>query len=162
MDHQTQDCQMLVIEAGRRVKHRGRGPNPRGAGPLKLTREVPGLISFRVGKLPSYSWRFNRSKRRRLGLGLPIGPFWHMCNLGLNLYTLPHEVVRRLHLLLFRHILVLRGLLRVRIGCWKRIQFYFNRRLTFRYIPNVLVRLGSRKGTERRENPVIEIFNVIR
>ena len=40
----------------------------------------------------------NRSKRPRLGLGLPIGPFGTCATLGLNLYMLPHEVVRRLHL----------------------------------------------------------------
>ena len=41
----------------------------------------------------------NRSERPRLGLGLglglPIGPFGTCATLGLNLYTLPHEVVRR-------------------------------------------------------------------
>ena len=42
----------------------------------------------------------NRSKRPRLelGLGLPIGPFGTCATLCQNLYTLPHEVVRRLHM----------------------------------------------------------------
>ena len=66
----------------------------------------------------------NRSKRPRLGLGLGlglglhIGTFGTCATLGLNWYTLPHEVVRRLHLHPFRPILVLRDVLRVRIGCW--------------------------------------------
>ena len=65
---------------------------------------------------------FNRSKRPRLGLWvglrLPIGPFGTCATLGLNLYMLPHEVVRRLHLCPFRPISALRGVLRVRIGCY--------------------------------------------
>ena len=78
-----------------------------------------GLVSFLVDKLASYSWRLIGP--RYLGLGLPIGPFGRCATLGLNLYTLPHEVVRRLHLRPFRPISVLRGVLRVRIGCfWKR------------------------------------------
>ena len=46
-----------------------------------------------------------------LGLGLPIGPFGTCATLGLNLYKLSHEVVRRLHLRPFRAIWVLRGVL---------------------------------------------------
>ena len=58
----------------------------------------------------------NRSKRPRLGLGLglglPIGSFGTCVTLGLNLYTLSHEVVRRLHLRPFRPLWVLRDVLR--------------------------------------------------
>ena len=45
-----------------------------------------------------------RSKRPRLGLGLglPIGLFGTCATLGLNLHTLPHEVVMRFHLRLFQ------------------------------------------------------------
>ena len=57
----------------------------------------------------------NRSKRPRLGLvlglGLPIVPFGTCATLGLNLYKLSHEVVRRLNLRPFRAIWVLRGVL---------------------------------------------------
>ena len=47
----------------------------------------------------------NKSKRPRLGLGLGlhIGPFGTCATLGLNLYMLPHEVVRRRHLRPFRY-----------------------------------------------------------
>ena len=62
----------------------------------------------------------NRSKRPRLGLGLglglPIGLFGTCATLGLKLYSLPDEVVRRLHLRPIRPISVLRGVLHVRIG----------------------------------------------
>ena len=64
---------------------------------------------------------FNRSKRPRLGLGLglglPIAPFGTFGTLRLHLYMLPHEVVTSPHQRVFRHISMLRGVLRVRIGC---------------------------------------------
>ena len=39
--------------------------------------------------------------------------------LRLNLYMLPHEVVTSPHQRVFRHVSVLRGVLRVRIGCFR-------------------------------------------
>ena len=63
---------------------------------------------------------FNRSKRPRLGLGLglglPIAPFGAFGTLRLHLYMLPHEVVTSPHQRVFRHISMLRGVLRVRIS----------------------------------------------
>ena len=57
---------------------------------------------------------FNRSKRPRLalGLGLPIAPFGAFGTLRLHLYMLPHEVVTSPHQRVFRHISMLRGVLR--------------------------------------------------
>ena len=65
---------------------------------------------------------FNRSKRPRLGLGLglglglPIASFGTYATLRLHFYMLPHEVVTSPNQRVFRHISVLRGVLRVRIG----------------------------------------------
>ena len=61
---------------------------------------------------------FNRSKRPMLGLGLglPIAPFGAFRTLRLHLYMLPHEVVTSPHQRVFRHISMLRGVLRVGLG----------------------------------------------
>ena len=62
---------------------------------------------------------FNRFKIPRLGLGLgelPIGQFGTFATLGLNLYMLPHEVVKTFHLRPFRPISVIRGVLHARIS----------------------------------------------
>ena len=60
---------------------------------------------------------FNRFKIPRLGLGeLPIGLFGTFATLGLNLYMLPHEVVKTFHLRPFWPISVIRGVLHARIS----------------------------------------------
>ena len=65
-----------------------------------------GLVSFRVGKLASYSWHLIRPKNAMTGARAraraTYRSIWHMCNFKAKFVTLPHEVVRRLHLCPFR------------------------------------------------------------
>ena len=67
---------------------------------------------------------FNRFKKPRLGLGLglPIAPFGAFRTLRLHLYMLPHDYLMRYIVTSpiydFVNISMLRGVLRVRIGCY--------------------------------------------